>query len=368
MTDEHSIRCPDCGHEFKLSDAGYADILKQVRTVEFDRELDRARDQLAAVDAAERKAMSAEFEARMLQVRQDDAQRIASLEASLSSERERGKQRLRDAEERYRAELSLKDEQIERYRDFKLRLSTKMVGESLERHCENEFNRLRAACFPTAKFDKDNDARQGSKGDYIFRDSKDGVEYLSIMFEMKNEMDDTEKKHKNEEFFAKLDRDRHEKGCEYAVLVSMLEADSDLYNAGIVDVSYRYPKMYVVRPQFFIPIITLLRNAALDSVAYRAELERERLRNVDVSRFEEELDDFKARFGKNHELATSKLDDAVDEIDKAIDRLQKAKAALTSSARNMRLAGDKLDKLTVRRLTRDNPTMAALFAETIDFR
>lgn len=362
MTEDHSVRCPDCGHEFRLSDAGYADILKQVRTAEFDRELASAREQLERVDKAERDAMRAQFELKLTEERQADSRRIAELELGMSSQKEGYEARIAQMLQKHADELALRDEQVEKYRDFKLQMSTKMVGESLERHCENEFNRLRAACFPGAYFEKDNDARSGSKGDYIFRESRDGVEFISIMFEMKNEMDDTDErhKHKNEDFFDKLDRDRREKGCEYAVLVSMLEGDSELYNAGIVDVSHRYPKMYVVRPQFFIPITTLLRNAALGSLEYRRELEAERARNLDVSRFESDLEDFKARFSKNRDLSARKLGEAVDEIDKAIDRLQKAKSALVSADRNLRLAGDKLDDLTIRRLVRGNPTMAAL--------
>lgn len=362
MVEDHSVTCPECGHEFRLSDAGYADIVRQVRTHEFESDVAKAIEQVKRVDVAERDAIKARYETMMERERSADRNRIAELETGMAQQKERYEERIRQNDERHTLELALKDEQIEKYRDFKMRMSTKMVGESLERHCENEFNRIRAACFPLAQFDKDNDARTGSKGDYIYRESAEGVEFLSIMFEMKNEMDDTEKKHKNEDFFKELDRDRREKGCEYAVLVSMLEADSELYNAGIVDVSYRYPKMYVVRPQFFIPIITLLRNAAIDSLEFRRLLEQERARNLDVSRFEADLDDFKAKFGKNHELSVRKLDDAVDEIDKAIDRLQKAKSAIVSAERNVRLAGDKLDALTVRKLTRDNPTMVSLFA------
>lgn len=362
MAKDYSVTCPECGHEFRLSDAGYADIVRQVRTHEFESDVAKAIEQVKRIDVAERDAIKARYETMMERERSADRNRIAELETGMAQQKERYEERIRQNDERHTLELALKDEQIEKYRDFKMRMSTKMVGESLERHCENEFNRIRAACFPLAQFDKDNDARTGSKGDYIYRESAEGVEFLSIMFEMKNEMDDTAKKHKNEDFFKELDRDRREKGCEYAVLVSMLESDSELYNAGIVDVSYRYPKMYVVRPQFFIPIITLLRNAAMDSLEYRRLLEQERARNLDVSHFEADLDDFKAKFGKNHELSVRKLDDAVDEIDKAIDRLQKAKSAIVSAERNVRLAGDKLDALTVRKLTRDNPTMVSLFA------
>ena len=239
-----------------------------------------------------------------------------------------------------------------------------MIGESLEQHCEIEFNKLRATAFPNAYFEKDNDVKTGSKGDYIYREkSEDGVEFISIMFEMKNEMDTTATKHKNEDFFKKLDKDRTEKGCEYAVLVSMLEADSEYYNTGIVDVSYRYPKMYVVRPQFFIPIITLLRNAARGSLKYRRELELVKNQNIDITHFEEDMNDFKEKFSRNFRIASDKFRTAIDEIDKTIDHLQKTKAALLSSENNLRLANNKAEDLTIKRLTRNNPTMAAKFAE-----
>ena len=239
-----------------------------------------------------------------------------------------------------------------------------MIGESLEQHCETEFNKLRATAFPNAYFEKDNDVKTGTKGDYIYREkSEDGVEFISIMFEMKNEMDTTATKHKNEDFFKKLDKDRTEKGCEYAVLVSMLESDNEYYNTGIVDVSYRYPKMYVVRPQFFIPIITLLRNAAQGSLKYRRELELVKNQNIDITHFEEDMNDFKEKFSRNFRLASDKFRTAIDEIDKTIDHLQKTKAALLSSENNLRLANNKAEDLTIKRLTRNNPTMAAKFAE-----
>lgn len=363
MNDAHVVTCPDCGHDFKLSDAGYADIVRQVRNAEFASDLAAAQASARREYELRSQVERKDAEARMSSMREQDARRIFELEQTLSVERADHAKELASRDERMRSELAMKDEQIAQYRDFKLRMSTKMVGESLEQHCETEFNRWRPAAFPTAYFEKDNDARTGSKGDYIFRDKVDGVEYLSIMFEMKNEMDDTAKKHKNEDFLKELDRDRREKGCEYAVLVSMLEADSEYYNQGIVDMSHRYPKMYVVRPQFFIPVITLLRNASMNAARYRVELERERMRNLDVVTFEASLEDFKSKFGRNHELADRKLGEAVDEIDKAIDRLQRAKTALTSCEKNLRLAGDKLDALTIRKLTRDNPTMAAMFAD-----
>ena len=266
--------------------------------------------------------------------------------------------------ERHADEIRRKEEEITYYKDFKARQSTKMIGESLEQHCETEFNKLRATAFPNAYFEKDNDVKTGTKGDYIYREkSEDGVEFISIMFEMKNEMDTTATKHKNEDFFKKLDKDRTEKGCEYAVLVSMLEADNEYYNTGIVDVSYRYPKMYVVRPQFFIPIITLLRNAAQGSLKYRRELELVKNQNIDITHFEEDMNDFKEKFSRNFRIASDKFRTAIDEIDKTIDHLQKTKAALLSSENNLRLANNKAEDLTIKKLTRNNPTMAAKFAE-----
>ncbi len=259
--------------------------------------------------------------------------------------------------------ISYKDEEIARYKDMKARLSTKMVGESLEQHCEAEFNKLRATAFPRAYFEKDNDVVDGTKGDYVFREcDEDGTEVVSIMFEMKNENDETATKHRNEDFLKKLDADRRKKGCEYAVLVTLLEPESELYNEGIVDMGYRYEKMYVVRPQFFIPIISILRNAALSAMTYKAELARARSQNVDVTRFEEQMEDFKAKFGRNYELASRRFQQAIDEIDKTIDHLQKTKDALLGSERNLRLANDKAQDLTIKRLTRNNPTMKAAFA------
>jgi hypothetical protein len=264
----------------------------------------------------------------------------------------------------HREALKAKDEQIEYYRDLKAKLSTKMVGETLEQHCEIEFNQLRATGFPHAYFEKDNDASTGSKGDYVFRDfDAEGTEFISIMFEMKNEADATATKKKNEDFLKELDKDRREKGCEYAVLVSLLEPDNELYNTGIVDVSHRFEKMYVIRPQFFIPIITLLRNASQSSLAYKAELARVREQNIDITSFEEDLDTFKAAFAKNYDLAQRRFKTAIEEIDKSIDHLQKIKDALLGSERNLRLANNKADDLTIKKLTRGNATMAAKFAE-----
>ena len=271
--------------------------------------------------------------------------------------------RVHTEKEKYEALLRLKDEEIERYKDFRARLSTKMIGESLETHCMDEFNRMRQAAFPSAYFEKDNDARTGSKGDFIFRDYDDGVEYISIMFEMKNEADGTGKKHRNEDFFRELDKDRREKGCEYAVLVSMLESDSDLYNSGIVDVSYRYEKMYVIRPQFFIPMITLLRNAARSSLGYRKQLQTIQNQNIDITHFEEALDDFREKFGRNYRIASERFRTAIEEIDKSIQHLQKIKDNLLASDNNLRLANNKAEELTIRRLTRNNPTMKAKFDE-----
>ena len=277
-----------------------------------------------------------------------------------SKENQLEKQSLR---EKYEAELKQKDETIAFYKDFKARQSTKMIGESLEQHCETEFNRIRTTAFSQAVFGKDNDAKTGSKGDYIYRETdEEGNEIISIMFEMKNESDETATKKKNEHFFKELDKDRREKNCEYAVLVSLLEADSELYNNGIVDVSYAYPKMYVVRPQFFIPIVSLLRNAALNSLKYKQELAQMRAQNIDITHFEEDLDKFKTDFARNYELANRKFQTAIDEIDKTISHLQKTKEALLSSENNLRLANNKATDLTVKKLVRKNPTMKAAFA------
>lgn len=266
--------------------------------------------------------------------------------------------------DKYETQLKDRDDAIERLKDMKARLSTKMLGETLEQHCENEFNRIRSTAFPNAYFEKDNDARTGSKGDYIFRDFDDrGNEIISIMFEMKNESDETATRKKNEDFLKELDKDRSEKSCEYAVLVSMLEPNSELYNTGIVDVFYRFPKMYVVRPQFFVPIITILRNAAMHSLEYKSELALVKAQNIDITNFEDELDKFKQAFGKNYDLAARHFNTAIDEIDKSIKHLQKTRDALVSSDRQLRLANDKAQDVTVKRLTRNNPTMESKFGE-----
>ena len=290
-------------------------------------------------------------------------QEIAELNYKLREAAAASREKVQELLENHQRELHGKDEVIAYYKDLKTRLSTKMVGETLEQHCETEFNRLRAAAFPYAYFEKDNDARTGSKGDYIYREAtEDGIEFLSIMFEMKNEMDSTATKKKNEDFFKELDKDRQEKGCEYAILVSLLEPDSELYG-GITDVSYRYPKMYVIRPQFFIPIITLLRSSALHTVEYRRQLAEIRSQNIDISNFEAEMNDFKSRFGRNYDIASRKFKTAIEEIDKTISHLQKTKEALLSSEDNLRLANNKAQELSVKRLTKNNPTMQAMFKE-----
>ena len=295
-------------------------------------------------------------QAKELQQKEQEVQKTAL--------KEKYELELRSKKDQFELELKAKDEAIAFYKDFKAKQSTKMVGESLEQHCEIEFNRLRMTAFPRAEFGKDNDAKTGSKGDYIYREyDENGIEILSIMFEMKNENDETATKKKNEHFFKELDKDRHEKQCEYAILVSLLEADNELYNTGIVDVSYQYPKMYVVRPQFFIPIITLLRNAALNSLQYKQELAMMRDQHIDITHFEEDLETFKKGFARNYELASKKFQSAIDEIDKTIKSLEKTKAALLSSENNLRLANNKAEDLTVKKLVKNNPTMKQRFEE-----
>jgi len=290
---------------------------------------------------------------------------ILKLKSAAELEKQAGELKLQQVKDDFNVQLKAKDEQVAFYKDLKAKQSTKMVGETLEQHCQIEFNKIRATAFPEAYFEKDNDARSGSKGDFIFRDYRDGTEFISIMFEMKNELDQTDAKsrHKNEDFFKELDKDRNEKNCEYAILVSMLEADSELYNTGIVDVSYRYPKMYVIRPQFFIQIITILRDAALNSVEYKKQLIQAQQQNIDVTNFENDLANFKSGFAKNCELASKRFDEAIDEIDKTILHLQKVKDALKSSERNLQLANNKAEDLTIRKLTRGNPTMTRKFEE-----
>lgn len=458
----HEIICPHCGKAFKIDEAGYADIVKQIRDGEFEQQLHERlelaeQDKRNAVELAQTKVASEmqkaavvkdseiqELKARLeagevarklaitealsavekerdtlaneleqakrdkqaaselaaakllndlqkatatkdaeiqgLQAKLDAtevAQKLTTIQAVSSIEKERDELRsgLKRAElEKQLAEKSLKDkyetqikdrdDTIERLRDMKARLSTKMVGETLEQHCEIEFNRIRSMAFPKAYFEKDNDARTGSKGDYIFRDLDEvSTEIVSIMFEMKNESDRTATKNKNEDFLKELDKDRTEKGCEYAVLVSLLEPDSELYNTGIVDVFHRYPKMYIVRPQFFLPIITLLRNAAMNSLKYKSELALVKAQSIDITNFENELETFKSGFARNYDLASRKFKTAIEEIDKTIDHLQKTKDALLGSENNLRLANDKAQDVTIKKLTRGNPTMAAKFAE-----
>ena len=387
----NEIICPHCGKAFKIDEAGYADILKQIRDREFDKALHERlelaeKEKETAIELAETKVTSklekaaAKKEAEIERLKAElvltgVATQLAVKKAVSAVEKERDgfarnleakatEQKLLESvlKEAHTAELKSKDDQIAFYKDLKAKLSTKMVGETLEQHCEIEFNRLRATGFSRAYFEKDSDIRGGSKGDYIFRDSDESsTEFISIMFEMKNESDTTATKKKNEDFIKELDKDRNEKGCEYAVLVSLLELDSELYNAGIVDVSHRYPKMYVVRPQFFIPIITLLRNAAQGTLTYKAELARVQEQNIEITNFESELEAFKNGFARNYDLASKKFKTAIDEIDKTIDHLQKTKEALLGSENNLRIANNKADDLTIKKLTRGNPTMAAKF-------
>ena len=313
---------------------------------------------------SEEKLSKEQLKSQLQAVVADKDSEIAELKSSLDKAELQSKVEAKSLKERYEVQIQDRDEQIERLRDLKAKLSTKMVGETLEQHCQIEFNKLRSTAFPNAYFEKDNDARTGSKGDFIFRDKDDsGTEIVSIMFEMKNEMDTTSTKHKNEDFFKELDKDRREKDCEYAIMVSLLEPDSDLYNTGIVDVSYRYPKMYVVRPQFFIPIITLLRDAAKNSLQYKNELEEVKAQNIDITHFEEELDSFKSAFGRNYDIASKKFKNAVEEIDKSINHLNKIKDALLGSENQLRLANNKAQDVTIRRLTRNNETMKAKFDE-----
>lgn len=346
------------------------DALTKDKDVEIERaqaalrlENERLKSRIQADEQGKQLAISTAIAAQKDELFEKDRQ-IMRLQSSLSEAQKDAALQMQAAKQNFAVQLKAKDETIEFYKDLKARMSTKMIGETLERHCETEFNRLRATAFQNAYFEKDNDAGTGSKGDYIFRESTpDGTEFISVMFEMKNEADATSTKHKNEDFFKELDKDRTEKNCEYAVLVSMLEADSELYNTGIVDVSHKYPKMYVIRPQFFIPIITLLRNAALNSVYYRRQVAELKNQNVDISNFEVEMNEFKEKFGRNYELASKKFQTAIDEIDKTIDHLQKTKDALLSSENNLRLANNKAQDLSVKRLTRGNPTMQKKFED-----
>ena len=391
------IKCPNCGKTFVVDDSGYAQIARQVRDSEFDRALrQRERDiaeakekelELARMrqkEAFDRALAEAERRVEQLKtqlagsetekqlavseaVRQkekelsEQASEVAALKNRLDNQETESQLKQQSLQREYESRLRQKDEMIEYYKDFKARQSTKMIGESLEQHCLSQFNALRMTAFPDAYFEKDNDARSGSKGDFIFRESRGGAEFISIMFEMKNEADETATKHKNEDFFKELDKDRREKKCEYAVLVSLLEADSELYNNGIVDVSYKYEKMYVIRPQFFIPIITLLRNAALGSLKYRQELEAARNQQIDVLNFEKNMNEFKDKFAYNYQLASKKFKTAIEEIDKTIDHLQKTKEALLSSENNLRLANNKAEDLSIKRLTKNAPSVREMF-------
>ena len=394
----NDIICPKCNTAFKVDGAGFAAIVKQVRDQQFNTEIAERlklaqQQQASAIEVAEanlknklqaellkREQAIAELQAKIeradMEKQLSVTQAVQQLEkekmalASELNNKEMEKQLIEsNLIAKYSAELKTRDdiikfkeEEIARQRDLKQKLSTKMIGETLEQHCEIEFNRLRATGFQKAYFEKDNDSRSGSKGDYIYRETDEhGVEIISIMFEMKNEADTTATKKKNEDFLKELDKDRTEKKCEYAVLVSLLEADNELYNSGIVDVSHRHEKMYVVRPQFFIPIITLLRNAALNSLSYKQELAQMRNQNIDITHFEEKINNFKEGFARNYHLAAQKFQTAIDEIDKTILHLQKTKEALMSSEKNLRLANNKAEELTIKRLTHNNPTMKAKF-------
>ena len=389
----HEISCPHCHKAFKIDEAGYADIAKQVRDREFEKQLN---DRLDLAEREKENALALLKEKTLNEIRlaaaekdqsiealkaqlkeREFAEKLAVSEAVKAIEKERDELRNglekvnleKDLEKKnlkdiYEIKIKDREEQIERLRDMKAKLSTKMLGETLEQHCENEFNRIRATAFQSAYFEKDNDASTGSKGDYIFKDlDTSGHEIVSIMFEMKNESDTTATKKKNEDFLKELDKDRNEKKCEYAVLVSLLEPESELYNTGIVDVSHRYPKMYVVRPQFFLQIISLLRNASISSLQYKAELALVKAQSIDVTNFESKLEDFKSGFARNFELASRKFQTAIDEIDKSISHLEKTKEALIHSDRNLRLANDRAQDVTVKKLTRGNPTMKAMFEQ-----
>jgi hypothetical protein len=418
----NEIICPNCKEVFKVDEAGFADILKQVRDHKFEEELQNrlsvaAKEKESAVKLAEanlKNSLQAELankDKEIIELKASNERKLAEqlsgketiiielnskikildienklaiTEALNSVEKERDdlanqvKNKVTETQllekslnENYYNKLKVKDETIKmrddeivRLKDFKLKLSTKMIGETLEQHCEIEFNKLRATGFQKAYFEKDNNSSSGSKGDYIYKETDDnGNEIISIMFEMKNEGDETATKKKNEDFFKELDKDRTEKKCEYAILVSLLEADNELYNSGIVDVSYKYPKMYVVRPQFFIPIITLLRNSAMNAMKYKEELRLIKSQNVDITNFEDKMNKFKDGFAYNYDLASRKLKEAIDGIDKTIIQLQKTKEGLLSSENNLRLANEKAEDLTIKKLTRGNPTMTAKFEE-----
>lgn len=402
------LKCPHCGQAFTVDDTELSSITQQIRDKEFEKdlksriselkahlqekhrlEMENLQNQLALQkEEAHEKEIRQEKETHKKEIEKlreqlkkeeeknqklqakldssEDKKTIAVMEAVKKVEDEKKDLEIQLTQEKDREKILLeqKDEQIAYYKDLKTKMSTKMVGETLEQHCEIQFNQLRATAFRNAYFEKDNDARTGSKGDYIYRETDaNGVEIISIMFEMKNEMDETATKHKNEDFYKELEKDRREKNCEYAVLVSMLESDSELFNAGIVDVSYKYDKMYVVRPQCFIPIITLLRNAAMNALSYKQELAVVRSQNIDISDFEENLMNFKDNFGRNYDIAHTHFDKAIDEIDKTIDHLQKVKRELQGSDNQLRIANNKVDDISIKKLTKDNPTMQAMFEE-----
>ncbi len=394
----NELQCPKCGEKFQIDEAGYAAILKQVRDKEFfqelqgrerqfesekeqavqvakletekdlntvlskkDTEINELKNKLASFEK-DKKIELAELETRFSAKLAEQEISISKLKSEQALSEKECQIKEQSLKEQYEIQLRLKDETIEQYKDFKAKLSTKMIGESLEQHCEHEFNKLRATAFQGAYFEKDNDTKTGSKGDYIFRAyDEEKNEFISIMFEMKNESDTTSTKKKNEDFFKELDKDRNEKKCEYAVLVSLLEPENDLYNEGIVDVSHRYEKMYVIRPQFFIPIITLLRNASLKSLEYKKELNRIKMQNIDVSNFEAEMNEFKDKFFKNVKDASARFNEAITGIDKAIKNLQNIREALVLSEKHLNSANSKVEDLSIKKLTKNNPTMKAKF-------
>lgn len=392
------LKCPKCGSVFSVDEADYASIVNQVKNAEFASEVNRRLAELHQQQMAQQKLAEVKMENEhqlalankdktiselraqiaqssqqqqiaVMEVRQkaqnylnQKEQEITRLQSEVKTQQLEADSKMEVLKKEYEGKLKNAQDMVDYYKDLKSRMSTKMVGETLEIHCSTEFNRVRPL-FPNAYFEKDNDASGGSKGDFIFRDFEDGVEYVSIMFEMKNEMDETSTKHKNEDFFKKLNADRNAKKCEFAVLVSLLEPDSELYNTGIVDVSHRYPKMYVIRPQFFIPLITLLVQTSKKSLEYKKQLVIAQSQSVDVTKFEQQLLDFKDKFGRNYRLASEKFQTAIEEIDKSIQHLQKIKDALIGSENNLRLANDKAEELTIKKLTRNNPTMKAKFEE-----
>ena len=396
---DNEIKCPSCGQVFKVDESGYASILKQVRDHEFEKELKSREDKDLQVELMKQDKLHQEDMSKKAEEISDLQRQIEQLKAQINNaqtekelavtkatqEKERelsdknneiiklkgdidlqkkeGELEKNNLIEVHKGELKLRDEEIERLKDFKAKQSTKMVGESLEQHCMNQFNQIRMAAFPNAEFGKDNDASSGSKGDFIYRESSDGVEFISIMFEMKNEMDTTATKHKNEDFFKELDKDRREKKCEYAVLVSLLEADNELYNNGIVDVSYQYEKMFVVRPQFFIPIISLLRNAALNSLVYRKQLAEIQSQQVDLYNFENNLSQFKDDFSVSVTRAENNYNEAIKNIDKAIGDLQTVKSKLEQSMKSLNTANGKLDKVNIKKLTKNAPSVKQMFDE-----